>query len=152
MIRKIAGIVIAIILCAALVNQLSDTARYLSGRFRNKLLANQYLDGFLRSADVSYGGQFSAYISFLRGSIPDQATVLIPTQPASGFAMNDLNLMQYFLFPRKIETCLSDCRARIAEPGTYILVQQDFPPAGQVPESKVLVIFAAPLGLYIPGK
>ena len=150
--QKNAGILVALVLIAGLVYQSAGAAQYLAGRFRNKLLVNRNLDGFARSADSSYGGDFAAYVSFLRTSIPDQATVLIPPHPASGYPVNDLFLMQYFLFPRQIETCPSDCRVRIAEPGTFILVQQGFPSTELVPASKYLVIFAAPLGLYIPGK
>jgi hypothetical protein len=152
MIKKISGILIALVLIAGLAYQSAGAAQYLSGRFQNKLLANRNLDAFARSADASYGGDFAAYISFLRTSIPAGATVLIPPQPASGYPVNDLYLMQYFLFPRRIETCPSDCGMRIAEPGIYILTQQDFPPADLVPASRRLVLFAAPLGVLIPGK
>lgn len=152
MIKKSAGILVALVLIAGLIYQSAGAVQYLSGRFQNKLLENRNLDGFVRSADGSYGGDFATYVSFLRTSIPDQATVLIPPHPASGYPVNDLFLMQYFLFPRQIETCPSDCRVRITEPGTFILAQQDFPSAELVPASKYLVIFAAPLGLYVPGK
>jgi hypothetical protein len=152
LIVKIVRILIALILIVGLVYQLAGAVQYLSVQFRNKFLGNRDLDGFARSADVSYGGDFAAYISFLRTSIPEQATVLIPPDPASSYPINDLFLMQYLLFPRQVETCQPDCRARIAEAGTFILSEQDFPPANQVPTSKQLVIFAMPLGLYIPGK
>jgi hypothetical protein len=152
MIKKLAGVLIALVLIAGLIYQSAGAAQYLSGRFRNKLLGNRNLDAFARSADASYGGDFAAYISFLRTSIPEGATVLIPPQSTSGYPVNDLYLMQYFLFPRRIETCPSDCGVRIAEPGTYILAQQDFPYAYLVPASKRLILFSAPLGVYIPGK
>ena len=152
MIKKYAGILVALVLMAGLIYQTVGAAQYLSGRFQNKLLGNRNLDSFTRSADASYGGDFAAYISFLRLSIPDQATVLIPPDPASGYPINDLFLMQYFLFPRKIETCTSDCDAHIIEPGTYILSQQGFPPSEMVPTSKRFVIISEPLGLYIPEK
>jgi hypothetical protein len=152
MIKKSAGILVALILVAGLFYQSAGAAQYLSGRFRNKLLGNRNLDGFARSADASYGGDFAAYISFLRTSIPDHATVLIPPRPASGYPVNDLFLMQYFLFPRQIETCPTDCGALIDEPGTFILAQQDFPSSDLVPASKHLVLFVAPFGLYVPGK
>ena len=152
MIKKTARILIVLILIAGMVYQWAAAIQYLSGQFRNKFLGNRNLDGFARSADASYGGDFAAYISFLRTSIPEQAIVLVPPDPAHSYPINDLFLMQYLLFPRQVETCPSDCRAYIIEPGTFILTEQDFPPAEQVPTSKQLVIFAIPLGLYIPGK
>jgi hypothetical protein len=152
MIKKTVRILIALILCAGLVYQWIGAVQYLSGQFQNKLLGNRNLDGFVRSANASYGGDFAAYISFLRTSIPEQATVLIPPDPAHNYPINDLFLMQYLLFPRQVETCPPDCRARIVESGTFILTEQDFPPAEQVPTSKQLVIFAIPLGLYTPEK
>jgi hypothetical protein len=152
MIKKTIGILVVLVLAAGLVYQLAGAVQYLSDQFRNKLLGDRNLDSFARSADVSYGGDFAAYISFLRTSIPEQATVLIPPDPASGYPVNDLFLMQYLLFPRQVETCPPDCRARIAETGTFILTEQGFPSAEQVPVSKQLVIFTTPLGLYVPGK
>jgi hypothetical protein len=152
LIKKTTKILIALLLTAGMLYQWAGAIQYLSVQFRNKLLGNRNLDGFARSADASYGGDFAAYISFLRTSIPEQATVLIPPDPASRYAINDLFLMQYLLFPRQVETCPSDCRAYIIEPGTFILTEKDFPPAILVPTSKQLVIFAKPLGLYMPGK
>ena len=152
MIKKTVGILVVLVLGAGLVYQLAGAVQYLTGQFRIKFLGDRNLDGFVRSADVSYGGDFAAYISFLRTSIPEQATVLIPPNPASGYPVNDLFLMQYLLFPRQVETCPSDCRARIAETATFILTEQGFPPAEQVPVSKQLVVFTTPLGLYVPRK
>jgi len=122
LIKKTAWILIALILITGLVYQWTGAIQYQSGQFRNKLLGNRNLDGFARSADASYGGDFFAYISFLRTSIPEQVTVLIPPDPAHNYPINDLFLMQYLLFPRHVETCPPDCRARIVEPGSNLVL------------------------------
>ena len=159
MMRKNARFLVALLLIAGLVYQLIGAAQYLADRFQNKFWANRSLDAFSRSADGTYGGDVAAYISFLRDSIPEKATVLIPPGHGSGSLLAplqsdgiDLFLMQYLLYPRRIETCPSDCNAAITEPGTYILASGDFPSPGRVPISKHLSIFYGTLGLYVPGK
>jgi len=152
LVRKIVSIALGLLLAAGLAYQAAGAGRYLTGRFTAKVLANRRLDAVLRSADGSYGSDFAAYIAFLRSAIPEEAQVLIPPRQGSHYDLNDSPLMQYFLFPRRIETCPSDCAEKIAEPGTYIVVQDDFPPADLVPAAKRLTLFSPGLGLYLPGK
>ena len=152
MIKKIAGILVALLLVAGLGYQFYGTAQTLSRQFQNKVWVNRSLDAFVRSADASYGSDFAAYIVFLRASIPAQATVLIPPGGGSSDPQYDRYLMQYLLFPRTIVTCPSDCSAAIAEPTTYVLVKGDFPSPAAVPGTKHPVLFAGTPGFYAPGK
>jgi hypothetical protein len=146
---KSARIVFSAILFALLVYQSIMAAQYLTDRFNSKFLANRNLDAVIRSADASYGSELAGFISFLRDSIPAQGTVLIPSGQGTSAPLNDLYLMQYFLFPRKIKTCSSDCAALIKKPEVYIIAQTDFPPAGLIPAFKQRVTFTETLGLYL---
>jgi len=150
MIKRITGILIALILLALLAYQSVEAAQYLNNRFKNKLLPNRNLGAVIRSADASYGSELAGFISFLRNSIPEQEIVLIPSGQGTSAPLNDQYLMQYFLFPRQIKTCQSDCAALIEEPGIYVIVQGDFPPAGLVFPFKQRKNFTEDLGLYIP--
>ena len=152
MVRRILVFGLAALLLTGLGYQIYGAAQTLDERFQNKLLDNRNLDAFARSADASYGDNFAASISFFRASIPAQATVLIPPGEGTDGPLNDKFLMQYLLFPRTIETCLSDCRARLAKPGTYIISVGDFPSPALVPATKHLVSFAGSPRLYVPGK
>ena len=152
MVARIGKTIIAFLLLAGLVYQLLGAWQYLINRYQNKTWANRNLDAFVRSADGSYGSDFAAVISLLRNSIPEQASVLIPPASSKNSSLTDLYLMQYFLFPRTIETCPSNCAALIAAPGIYIIAQDAFPASNQVPASKHLVAIAGSVGLYVPGK
>jgi hypothetical protein len=152
MLIKAGRIMVALILTVGLLYQLYGTVQYLNGRFQNKLLANRRLDAFARSADGSYGSDFAAYISFLRSSIPNRATVLIPSHQTSPFFLSDYFLMQYFLFPRNVTACQSDCPAKFADPATYIIAEGNFPAPGFIPRSKQYLRYADTVGLYAPAK
>jgi hypothetical protein len=152
MIKKTAGLLIGVILLVLLVYQSAMAAQYLTDRYKTKFLANRNLDAVIRSADASYGSEFAAYISFLRDAIPEQGAVLIPSRPGSSDPLNDLYLMQYFLFPRRVETCPADCAVRIKEPGIYIISRDGFPPAELLSPSNRLVIFNDTLGLIVPTR
>lgn len=151
MIRKLTAFLAVLALAAGLITQSLAAARTLNDRYSAKVLGNRNLDAFTRSADASYGGGFAAYIASLRAALPERATVLIPPAAASSGPQNDLNLMQYLLFPRTIVTCGPDCSAAIAAPGTYVLVQGDFPPAAALSGAKHLVDCAGAACFYAPG-
>lgn len=148
--KKIAIILISLILFALLAYQSVMAAQYLTDRYKSKFLSNRDLEAVIRSADASYGSELAGFISFLRNSIPEQEIVLIPSGQGTNAPLNDLYLMQYFLFPRQIKTCQSDCAAIINEPGIYVIVQGDFPPAGLVSPFKQRKNYTEDLGLYTP--
>jgi hypothetical protein len=148
--KKTTRVLITLSLLILLAYQSVTAAQYLSSRYKSKFLSNRDLDAVIRSADASYGSELAGFISFLRNSIPEQEIVLIPSGQGTSAPLNDLYLMQYFLFPRQIKTCQSDCAALIEEPGIYVIVQGDFPPAGLVFPFKQRKNFTEDLGLYIP--
>ena len=148
--RIVAGVT-ALLLAGGLVYQLLGTGRYLYSKLYDKVWANRQLDAVVRSADGSFGAEFASFISFLRASIPDDSTVLLPPTQTT-FFLNDRYLMQYSLFPRNLVTCQLDCADWLAEPGTFIIAQDDFPPSDLVPPSKRFISFDDALGLYVPVK
>ena len=150
MAKRITVFLIALILIALLAYQSFEAAQYLNNRFKSKFLSNRNLDAVIRSADASYGSEIAGYISFLRKSIPEHETVLIPSGRGSSEPLNDKYLMQYFLFPRKVEACLSDCNVYIQDPSIYVIAQGDFPPKGLIPPFKRRENFSEWLGLILP--
>jgi hypothetical protein len=151
MARRVGAILVAVLLAGGLAYQLFGAAQYLRSKFSDKVWAGRRLDSVVRSADGSFGGDFAAYISFLRASMPDDATVVLPSGQAE-YYLNDKSLMQYFLFPRNVVTCSLDCAAQLADPATFVIAAGDFPAADQVPSSKRLVTLTGELGLYVPQK
>jgi hypothetical protein len=149
MLKRIAIDIAALLMLGGLVYQMLGTGQYLYNKLYDKVLADRQMDATVRAADGSFGGDYAGYVAFLRTAIPNDSTVLLPPGQRTYF-LNDKYLMQYFLFPRDIATCQSDCADQIAEPGTYIIAQDDFPPADLVPASKELVVFNDTLGLYVP--
>lgn len=151
-IRQTVISIIGILLLGVWIYQMAGAVRYLGDRFQNKVLANRDLDAIERSADASYGSEYAAFISFLRSSIPDLATVLIPSGQGSTVPFNNIYLMQYLLFPRRIVNCPTDCSAIITAPDTYVIAQNDFPPRESIPSSIQYISYNDTLGLYIPVK
>lgn len=150
--KRIARVLIGFILFVLLAYQALVTVQYLSDRYKSKFLSNRNLDAVIRSADTSYGDEIASYISFLRKSIPEHATVLIPSGRGSSAPLNDKYLMQYFLFPRKVEACPSDCNVYIRAPSIYIIAQGDFPPKELIPPFKRRENFSESLGLFLPTR
>ncbi len=144
-------IAFGMLLAAGLAYQAFGAGQYLTGRLTRKVLGNRSLDAVVRSADVSYGGEFAGYIAFLRSTIPERARVLIPAHQGQRYDLNDLYLMQYFLFPRDVLVCPAECSRLIADPAVFIIMQDDFPALDLVPPSKPLVLFSPGLGLYVSG-
>jgi len=146
------GIIVIALLILGLAYQSIEDVQYLNRQIRNKVAANRQLDAFSRSADAAFGSDFAKYISFLRTTIPTDATVLIPPSQGSRYFLNDLYLMQYLLFPRHVVTCRSDCTQLISAPYTFIISQDEFPSVGSIPFSKQFIPFSESLGLYAPRK
>lgn len=152
MIKNLSRTVLALILVAGLVHQIFEGTKYLSTLFQNKVIANHRHDATIRSADTSFGSEFASYISFLRTSIPEGSKVLIPPTKGLHYFLNDRPLMQYFLFPRQILQCQSDCSEWYLDPNVFIVSQDGFPQASSIPSSKQFIPFSDNLGLYITAK
>lgn len=150
MARRFVGYFLLVCFVLGVLAQVTTSAQYLETLMRNKVWANRQLDAVARSADVAFGEKFSGYIRFLRDGIPEVAKVVIPAQPQGRFELDRVDLMEYFLFPRRIRACSQECASRLADPNTYIVVYGEFPPRELVPPSKRYLLFRGDLGLYVP--
>ena len=149
-IERLAGIMVLFLLVGGLAFQIFGISQYLEKQFNNKTLANQKLNAFLRSGDASFGSEFASYLQFLRDQIPEDASVVIPPDQGSQYFLNDLYLMQYFLFPRRIITCQQKCDDQLLIPNTFFISQDKFPSPDTIPNSYRFEPFNETLGLYVP--
>ena len=93
-----------------------------------KVRPNLHLDAVSRSADVSYGQGYLESTQILRDEIPSTATVIL-TGTTSLPQYEAFDFMQYFLFPRTVQTlaCPGNpiwdrCVQLLSGPGVYFIV------------------------------
>lgn len=101
----------------------------------NKVWVDRHMDAIGRSADVAYGGNFNAYITFLRDQIPQEATV-VDTRTFGLVQFDSDSFLQYFLFPRTLvpvtnttcqgESDLNRCIINLSGPHTFFMVGANF--------------------------
>lgn len=85
----------------------------------------------LRSADMSLGAQAARAVEFINQTVPEQSALLLPPEGAPvRFALK--RSMQYFFFPRTVIECgtaeSERCAEALAQPDTYVLATEGFPP------------------------
>ena len=106
-----------------------------------------------RSAILNEGLEFAEYMSFLRDTVPENGTVVmpphVPVQPLS-----NLGFIQYFLMPRKLINCGSDevreCVLRMTGEHSYIVTAWKFPPKDVAESVKTFIPLKNELGVYAP--
>jgi hypothetical protein len=126
---------------------------------KRKVWSNRSLDAVSRSADVSYGSDYLAYVDFLRNEIPLDAEV-VDTRTFGVPQLDDNTFLQYFLLPRMVigqsdSTCpgissLKDCLRSMSGPQVYFLYGPNFDIGSSVPESYKAIPFNATMGLLAP--
>lgn len=100
-----------------------------------------------------YDKDFGGYIGFVRENVPEDAKVILPPREF-GSAFEHIGLMQYFLFPRRIDNCgrneVEACIKRVTGPKTYILGLSFFPPRDLAEEYKAFIQYDGNMGIYAP--
>lgn len=91
---------------------------------RNKVWVNKNQPAIIRSADASYGGDYSRFVQFLIDTIPEEGTIILSRN--SGIPQYDsIYFMQYFAFPRRVRSCLTRdpiaCVDELSGEDVYIL-------------------------------
>jgi hypothetical protein len=107
-----------------------------------------------RSARLSFGDQFSAYVLFINDVVPEDGRVVLPpvsVDPTFG----NMGIMQFFLFPRSIVNCPSveaaqECLDLFQGSETYFLSVKSFPGQSQVGGTRRHLPFGSDLGLLLP--
>lgn len=96
------------------------------------------------------------YIGFLRAEIPENATVVVPSEGYGGI-FRFTELMQYYLFPRAVIRCPPDvleaCLQRAVErdpAGLHIMVVEEFPPVAAEQLGLVASRYSDRWGVYKP--
>jgi hypothetical protein len=106
-----------------------------------------------RSARLAFGEDFAEFMTFLRNIVPADAKVIAPPM-AFDLVYGNMGILQYYLFPRKIDNCgeheIEACLLRVTGPNSYILALRGFPPRELAERAKVLAEFDAERGVYIP--
>jgi hypothetical protein len=148
--HKLLKISIVILLCSSFLYQGAIAGRYYANKLYYKVWADRNLDAINRSADVSFGGDFYFYIDFLRKNIPPDASVVLPPKGSRMF-LNAEELMQYFLFPRHVLSCLQDCATLTNDGTTYVISEDDFPDPQSIDPAKIRIPFSNNLGIYAPA-
>jgi hypothetical protein len=103
---------------------------------------------------VWYGPGATELTEFLRANIPENATVVLPTDQAAG-GLRFPNLVQYYLFPRTVLGCrgaeVEACVEELDRSSTFIVRIGPVPPADHIPKGLVYLSFDAERGVYIPS-
>lgn len=108
-----------------------------------------------RSAILSFGDNFSAYITFLNDKIPEEATVVVPPM-SSDNVFGNVALMQYFLFPREIKYCPGElspeeCVDRFHIERVYFLAPGNYHFAKQLESGSNFISFSGQRGVLVPN-
>jgi hypothetical protein len=108
----------------------------------------------VRSAQLSFGAEFTRYIVFLREVIPEQALVVIPPREVDP-VLGEMPLLQYYLFPRRLTNCpggvpWSECVGNYSGAHTYILAVESFPPRDSWLLSKAYLPMDGNRGVFAP--
>jgi hypothetical protein len=108
-----------------------------------------------RSALLSEGEDFLAFVSFLRGAIPESGKVVFPPKSYASKAgvFTELGFMKYFLFPRQVLNCaepVEECVRSLTGPSSFIVAVGGFPPPEAAEEVKDYIPFQDGKGVYAP--
>jgi hypothetical protein len=142
-----------------IIFQLTWAGQKFVGYARAKVLPDRHFDAVSRSADVAYGSDFLAYISFLRQRLPQDA-VVVDTR-TFGLPQYDLYVfLQYFLFPRRIDVLSNDscpgessmkvCLQTMSGPHVYFMYGPNLTLSSAVPENLIVIPFDPSSGLLAP--
>lgn len=146
--------IVVLILGLACVGQLILLVRVEFFPLREEARSVRDLPAQERSAILSFGDKFSAYMTFLNDKIPEEATVVVPPMSIDNVFGNPA-LIQYFLFPRVIMTCQGElspeeCVDRFSGEGVYFLAPGNYYTFGQIESGSRFISFAGQRGVLVP--
>lgn len=154
--RRLTGsrVATAIVLVAVLLQLRSLTADFIGPRLRLGW-SLRGSSAWERSARLSEGEDFLAFVTFLRTAIPETAKVVFPPHSyiSKAGVFTELDFMEYFLFPRQVLNCgepVDECVRSLTGPGSYIVAVGGFPPAEAAQSVKEYVPFQEGKGVYVP--
>ena len=107
-----------------------------------------------RSAILGFGDDFGAYVMFLNDQLPDNATVVVPPMSVDS-VFGNAALMQYFLFPRRIQNCpgelsLDACVDKLSGEGVYFLATGAYHLADPLEFESTFISFSGRSGTILP--
>ena len=152
--RNVQAIFLILFLAGSMAWQLPIAAEYLEARWLGCVTQIGSTDAIDRTAISSWGNDFNTYLRFLRAEIPEAATVVISPLYGGGYdVLVYKSLVQYFLFPRKVEFCRSytrdDCPVLYDSSNVYVVYQAGIPSQEDM-GSRQLLLFTENLGVYLP--
>lgn len=153
--KSIVLVAIASIASYQLIRVGQESARLLV----NKVWVNRRLDAISRSADVTYGSEYLAYISLLRQQIPPDASV-VDTRTFGLAQYDSPAFIQYFLFPRTIipltdaacqgEPDMNQCIIDLSGPQVYFIYGANFTISPAISRTFHVQTFNQAMGLLAP--
>lgn len=101
-----------------------------------------------------FGVEATEFAGFLRQTLPDSASLIVPTDRAVG-ELRFPELWQYFLFPRRVVGCesaqLEECLAGLDPDASYVVQVDSIPEVGAVPGGFEYRRFGVHFGVFTPG-
>lgn len=101
-----------------------------------------------------FGAEATDFAAFLRQTLPDSASVIVPTDREVG-ELRYPELWQYFLFPRHVVGCestqLENCLAGMDPNASFVVQVDSIPRARAVPDGFQYQRYGDRLGLYTPA-
>lgn len=147
--------VVILVLGLAVLAQLVLLLRVGILPLREQVRSVRDLPALERSAILSFGDSFSAYVQFLTEAIPEDATVVVPPDEVDSVLGHE-GLMQYFLFPRRITNCPRSespevCIERMKEESAYFLAVGEYPPRFPLESWSSMRSFDERRGVFAPN-
>lgn len=119
--------------------------------FDGKVRVNARQNPSYRGADAAYGGEFAAFVRFMNEHIPDEAAVVLISNPQRP-EYNDTFFMQYFLFPRFVLICqsqaIAECLGSIGTRPRSVVHTEIVPDPGAWAERGEHLSFNERMGLW----
>jgi hypothetical protein len=148
--------VVIAILGVALGIQLGLLYAYQVQPTLHELATVRGMSNWSRSAQLSFGDEFTGYMQFVRKHVPENARVIIPPTNIHSTYGNQ-GIMQFFLFPRPISNCpneneASACLKLYSGESTYFLFVDGFPARELIRGERELVSFSEGLGVIMPTR
>lgn len=142
------------LLAISLSWHIDRASEYLGALWSERVPLIGMTDSIDRTAIASWGKDFYNFLTFLRGNIPENATVIIQPGYDGGYEVFSYrSLTQYYLFPRDVQMCRyldqDSCPELYGKDGAYVLFQGGIHQSEMLPGYR-LHLYSSDLGLFIP--
>jgi hypothetical protein len=159
--NRVLKIFLLVISAGIIILQLGWVGQMSAGYVREKVWPNRSLDAISRSADVTYGSDFLAYMDFVRKETPPDA-VVVDTRTFGVPQYDDNTFLQYFLLPRMVtdlsigscvgNSSMDDCLQTMVDTHVYFIYGQNFVISSSILNTFKVTPFNSSMGLLAPQR